>query len=475
MPRQRKTLPQPGHHDASAKLNGKVGRPLIVTAALPMKFLLALTAFAAPAFVATLVGTAANWAARVASPSVTAGQAPSLMNSAAGARAAAPVVDTRVVVAAEQPTHGLDVIRYRERTYLAFRSASRSEPHADASIVVISSSDERRWQHEANIALGTEVRDPAFLVLDGTLFVYANTLGSHRYSLQPQNVVVANKSGETWSAPRELDLPHQLVTHVGNDGGRPLMVVRQGAHSPFELKGHPSSVRILTTSDGYRWDPLAGQDDTGMNAGTTDATFSREEDGNAFGVVNRSLNGAQPGQTFVCLADSDAAGWDCTPTPLALSNPTTFRLGLHTYVLGGVAVDASAAQQVEPTSALGDLSLAYARVRHEVVRLASRQRCGIWRIAPRQRQLVAVTELPARGRECNARALVRDDGSEHVTVYAVGSRVEAGDPSLVQAKSMVAQIFRYEVDLGERSDPGRKPEWEKALPMGGDATPVRAH
>src|SRR5690606_11002880 len=249
---------------------------------------------------------------------------------------------------------------YRNRTYLAFRSADRHEPDESAEIVVVSSSDENHWRAETTLALGSEIRHPKFLHLHDELFLYASTLSNHEYIVDPRAGVVTSRKNGVWSSVSELDLPGQVVTQVGKDAGMPLMVVTLGAHSPFEFGASPPAVRVLTTADGYVWQTLTGQDDSGMAAGATSASFSREEDGNSLGVINRSVNGSATGTTFVCLStDRTPNDWNCKSTPLNLWNPSTFRVGTYSYVLGGLAVDVDGPR---PERANRDLPATFARV-----------------------------------------------------------------------------------------------------------------
>ncbi|MGC8990871.1 MAG: hypothetical protein ACP5MD_12190 [Verrucomicrobiia bacterium] len=70
-----------------------------------------------------------------------------------------------------------DVIRFRDRFYLAFRSCPDGHSvHPTASIIVLSGANGREWQQVHRFSVKhRDTRDPHFLVFKDRLFVYAST------------------------------------------------------------------------------------------------------------------------------------------------------------------------------------------------------------------------------------------------------------------------------------------------------------
>ena len=70
-----------------------------------------------------------------------------------------------------------DLIRFRDRYYLAFRSCPDGHGvHPTSSIIILESEDARTWKpiHRFRVPK-RDTRDPHFLIFKGKLFVYTGT------------------------------------------------------------------------------------------------------------------------------------------------------------------------------------------------------------------------------------------------------------------------------------------------------------
>ena len=82
-------------------------------------------------------------------------------------------------VTSQDSNNNLDVVRHDGRVFLAFRTGPSHFAHTDVQMYVVSSTDQKNWRFETNIALGTDVREPRFLSWQGKLHLYFAVLGSN--------------------------------------------------------------------------------------------------------------------------------------------------------------------------------------------------------------------------------------------------------------------------------------------------------
>ena len=109
-----------------------------------------------------------------------------------------------------------DLVRFRDRFYLTFRSCPDGHMvHPTASVIVLSSPDGQQWEqvHQFRVEK-RDTRDPHFLVFQDRLFVYTGTW----------------YSGKTTIAPADYDMNLQLGYAVWSDDG-------QAWHGPTMLEG----------------------------------------------------------------------------------------------------------------------------------------------------------------------------------------------------------------------------------------------
>ncbi len=110
---------------------------------------------------------------------------------------AVTVVDTRQVIPgpglpAESPAqnsnNNLDVVRHGGKVYLAWRTGPDHYASDKTKLYVLSSSDEKTWSFETEVSAGFDLREPRFLSLNGSLFLYLARLGNDPNRFEPKGM-----------------------------------------------------------------------------------------------------------------------------------------------------------------------------------------------------------------------------------------------------------------------------------------------
>jgi len=155
-----------------------------------------------------------------------------------------------------------DLIRFDDRWFCVFREGkwhvARPGEEDDGRLRVISSKGGEQWKSEALITEnGIDLRDPHLsITADGRLMIVA---GGSEYPAgkyagrQPR--VVFSKDGRNWSTPQRVLEQGHWLWRVTWHKGRAYGVSKYGSASQ-ELAENPRRQRLVTSTDGVRWDSI---------------------------------------------------------------------------------------------------------------------------------------------------------------------------------------------------------------------------
>ena len=158
-----------------------------------------------------------------------------------------------------------DLIRWRERYWLTFRSCPDGHMvHPTSRIIVLSSTDAQSWEKEFEFSVPLrDTRDPHFLAYREKLFVYTGTWYSGETTL-PRDEYDLNKhlgygawtdDGEDWNGPQQLEgtYGHYIWRAAAHDGVAYLCARRNKDFA--EVVGERDIVEsaMLESDDGLNW------------------------------------------------------------------------------------------------------------------------------------------------------------------------------------------------------------------------------
>jgi hypothetical protein len=236
-----------------------------------------------------------------------------------------------------------DLVRFRDRFYLAFRSCPDGHMvHPTSSIIVLSSQDAEQWQqvHQFSVPL-RDTRDPHFLVFQDKLFVYtgtwysgATTLPRDQYDLnQHLGYAAWTADGQQWHRPIMLEGTFgHYVWRATSFGGRAYLCGRR--KQSFAVgprgEGHEVESAMLESDDGLVWRTrtLFQQVDGDETA------FLFEPDGQILAVARR---GSAPAQ--LCRARPPYAEWQRHDLDRYIGGPLLTRWGQRLVVGGRATTD----------------------------------------------------------------------------------------------------------------------------------------
>jgi hypothetical protein len=233
-----------------------------------------------------------------------------------------------------------DLIRWRDRFWLTFRSCPDGhQVAASASVIVLSSKDALTWRAEHRFSVPQrDTRDPHFLSFKDKLFVYTGTwyagagvLPREQYEInQHLGYAAWTGDGETWEGPRQLEgtYGHYIWRAAAHDGSAYLCGRRKAGFSEAESGRGGSTIMqgaLLVSDDGLIWRHRSLFQETSGN----ETAFLFEPDG-----VLLALSRQGADQSQLARARPPYLDWKRTKLPEYIGGPLLAEWGGR-HVVGG--------------------------------------------------------------------------------------------------------------------------------------------
>jgi hypothetical protein len=235
-----------------------------------------------------------------------------------------------------------DLVRFRDRFYLTFRSCPDGHMvHPTASVIVLSSPDGQQWEqvHQFRVEK-RDTRDPHFLVFQDRLFVYTGTWYSGSTTIAPADYdmnlqlgyAVWTDDGQTWHGPTMLEGTFgHYVWRAATDGTRAYLCGRRKLDFEVLARGEGREVEslMLESSDGLIWQKRA----VFQEIKGDETAFLFESDGAILGI------GRREGTAQILRSPPPYTTWQRTELDRNVGGPLVVRWGDRTVVGGRKTID----------------------------------------------------------------------------------------------------------------------------------------
>jgi hypothetical protein len=338
--------------------------------------------------------------------------------------------------------NNLDIVWHQGRLFFAFRTAPNHFAAEETVLYVVSTTDEKTWTFETSFALGTDLREPRFLVVGDRLFLYFAVLGSNLLAFEPQGTRVSEQLGGCqWTAPEAIEpvpAPDFIPWRGRVVDGEAQLIGYTGGAQIYDVTGQAAlDVHWLRTSDGRSFEPVVGNDGVVLHGGSSETDLALLDDG---GLVAVSRNEAGDDLGFgskICTAEPGALGdWGCTADPKKYDSPLVFRHEDDVWLIGRRNLTADGHYDLghdddPPETQALDYQLAYWN---------APKRCSLWSVDPATRAVAHALDLPSRGDTCFASAV--DLGDDHWLVYNYSSPIEGEDLNWNDGQFGLTHVYR---------------------------------
>jgi hypothetical protein len=121
----------------------------------------------------------------------------------------------------------------------------------------VASEGDDGWRFEGSFALGTDLREPRFLVLDDRLILYFAVLGTDPFAFEPQGMMVTEYHGPgDWDEPEEIYEEGFIPWRAKVIDGTAYLIGYVGGENIYEVNGEPIRIHLLKTEDGRTLEPV---------------------------------------------------------------------------------------------------------------------------------------------------------------------------------------------------------------------------
>jgi hypothetical protein len=237
--------------------------------------------------------------------------------------------------------NNLDLVRFDGRLFFAFRTGTTHFAGKKVHHYVMSSADEgKTWDYEAEVFLGSDMREPRFLVLGGKkLMYYFFQAGKNPLAFAPQSIYAMERKGpRNWTEPRKVFQPGCVLWRAKEHEGKAFITAYCG-EGEYTGKNLTIQIYFLTTSDGFNFTPIDPKRPV-VATGGSETDFDFDDQGNLYSVIRNEAGDGQTWGSKVCRAPAgDLANWSCNVTPFKYDSPLMFRHGQDFYLIARRNVD----------------------------------------------------------------------------------------------------------------------------------------
>lgn len=230
-----------------------------------------------------------------------------------------------------------DLIRWRDRFWLVFRSCPDGHMvHPTSSIIILSSDDTNEWQPEFRFSVPKrDTRDPHFLAFQSKLFVYTgtwysgdSTLPRDEYDLNKHlGFAVWTEDGRDWQGPQQLEgtYGHYIWRAAAHGDWAYLCGRRNRGYAQVSGERELVESAMLESEDGLIWRFRTLFQETHGD----ETAFQFLGDGEVLGISRRGSGPAQ-----LIASQPPYTQWTRTDLPVYIGGPLLARWG-ERWLVGG--------------------------------------------------------------------------------------------------------------------------------------------
>lgn len=235
--------------------------------------------------------------------------------------------------------NNLDLARYQGRLFFAFRTAPTHFASSKTRLYIVSTADEKKWDYEAEVWLGYDMREPRFLVLGDKLMFYFFEAGKNPLSFTPQHIFAMERKGlRDWTKPVPVFQDKCVLWRAQVHEGKAYATVYCG-EGEYRGKNATIAIYFLTTTDGYHFEPVDPKKPV-VATGGSETAFAWDDQNHLYTVIRNEAGDGQTWGSKVCTAPPESpADWKCAITPNKYDSPLMFRHGADIYLIARRNID----------------------------------------------------------------------------------------------------------------------------------------
>lgn len=189
--------------------------------------------------------------------------------------------------------NNLDVIRFKDKYYIAFRTAPSHFASKKTQLHVLSSLDLKSWQHETSVYMASDLREPRFFIFQDELYFMYFKGGTKMFRFQPQGIFLTklNENNKAWEEAQELDIPlgyvpWRIIPHQDK-----LYLSTYDGMNEYKLDV-PAEFRLFVSEDAYTWQAISEEPQISHKRAIAEIEIIFDDQEDIWGVARLEFDGS---------------------------------------------------------------------------------------------------------------------------------------------------------------------------------------
>lgn len=292
--------------------------------------------------------------------------------------------------------NNLDVLESGGSRYLAVRTSLVHFASPLTRIVVLRSDDDGvTWSTETVVDRRRDLREPRFLELDGRVLLYFFEAGVNPLAFEPGRVLaVERRATGDWTEPVVVSPDDSVVWRTRTIDGVPYMVRYRGGGDSYSAGEAAMEVELLTTDDGYDWQPLDADRPVVHVGGAGETDFTIDDDGRLWAIMRNEAGERGRFGSLICQAPpDDLSNWSCVDDPRKFDSPLVFSHRGEVWLLARRQVANDGRYDLGARWLPRDAQL----LAYQAAYWVTPKRLSLWKLDTERAQVDWVADLPSRG------------------------------------------------------------------------------
>ena len=292
-----------------------------------------------------------------------------------------------------------DIILFKGRYYVGFRTAPSHFASKKTRMYVVSSVDFKTWDFEYCLNTQSDLREPRFVEYHDSLYFYCFKGGTKWYSFEPEKLFVMSTAGnKKWTEPSGMGMdgfvPWRLK--VRNDT---ILFSTYYGKDLYNDK-HKSDLRLYFSTNGREFKPLSIEPQVSVKT-AEEGEFDFDRAGTLFGVVRLEGYGA-----LIVRAEKDSIDkWHCVKTKYKYDEPLLFEHKDEIYLVSRRNLDGPCDRAKEGKKS---------RRMHNLIRYSFTKKCTtLFKLNKNDLTLSHIMDFPSTG-DCSFPAIQKVNETDYI-------------------------------------------------------------
>jgi len=296
----------------------------------------------------------------------------------------------------QDSNNNVDLIKFKNRFYVVFRTAPTHFPSKKVRMYIVSSSDFKTWDYETTINTESDIREPRFAIWNDSLYCYCFVGGVNKYKFQPKLLItIATSGNKNWTAPVSINMDGFVPWRLRIKDSILYLSAYDGKN--LYNRKHKSNLRLFQSKDARNFIPISAQPQV-EKKGAEEGEFIFDKSGTLYTVVRLEGYGALIGKAHKDSIDK----WKCAETKYKYDSSLLFEHNDEIYLISRRNLD-------------GESNRSKKKIYNLVLYSLTETKKTLFKLKKKNLTLSFIMDLPSTG-DCAFPAIEKINGTDYLVM-----------------------------------------------------------